>query len=100
MLVLTRRRGEKILLPDLGISIEILETHKNQVRIGIDAPRDITILREEVLARDGATRPHSHGRQDPPPPTSHPAANRPQLLQDRTQAAAGDDPLIVPAMGL
>jgi carbon storage regulator len=100
MLVLTRRRGEKLVLPDLGISIEILDTHKNQVRIGIDAPRHITVLREEVHARSKALRPHHAGRQALPPPASHLVAIPRRVLQDQTQAAAVDDPLIVPAMGL
>jgi carbon storage regulator len=50
MLVLTRRPGEKILLPDLDICIQILVINSGQVRIGIDAPRDVAVFREEVLA--------------------------------------------------
>jgi carbon storage regulator len=48
MLVLTRKVGERIVVPDLGMTITVLEVHGNQVRIGIDAPREVTVLREEL----------------------------------------------------
>ena len=48
MLVLTRRENEKILLPDLGVSIELMSVSGNRARLGISAPNDIRILREEV----------------------------------------------------
>ena len=48
MLILTRKIGESILIGD-NITIKVVETGKNSVRIGIDAPRDITVLRQEVF---------------------------------------------------
>lgn len=48
MLVLARKMNEKITLPELGVTIEILRTGCHQVRIGIDAPRDLRILRGEL----------------------------------------------------
>lgn len=50
MLVLSRRVQEKIRIGD-DITITILETSGSQVRIGIDAPRDIVVNREEVHKR-------------------------------------------------
>ncbi len=47
MLVLSRRRGERIVV-DNDIFIEILEVQGDKVRIGIDAPRNMPIHREEV----------------------------------------------------
>lgn len=50
MLVITRKTGEKILLPDLGIEImvaRILPT--GAVRVGIRAPSGVKILREELM---------------------------------------------------
>lgn len=47
MLVLTRRVGEKLLIGD-DTEIIILGVKGNQVRLGIKAPEDIVILREEV----------------------------------------------------
>ena len=47
MLVLTRRVGEKLLIED-DITIEILGINGTQVRIGIDAPKHISVHREEI----------------------------------------------------
>jgi carbon storage regulator len=47
MLVLTRKIGEKVVIGD-SIVVTVLEASKNKVRIGILAPSDIPILREEL----------------------------------------------------
>lgn len=57
MLVLTRRAGEKIVLPHLGITIQITAIKAGQVRIGIDAPADVAIFREEILEKSVPTCP-------------------------------------------
>lgn len=48
MLVLTRKAGERIVIGE-NIVIEVLEIQGNRVRIGIQAPHGVTILREELL---------------------------------------------------
>ena len=48
MLVLSRKVGESIVIPDLGITITIVGTGSSRVRVGIDAPRDVAIHRQEV----------------------------------------------------
>jgi carbon storage regulator CsrA len=50
MLVLTRRETEKILLPDLGVTVELMSVSGNRARLGISAPKSVRILREEVAA--------------------------------------------------
>jgi carbon storage regulator CsrA len=54
MLVLTRRETEKILLPDVGVTVELMSVSGNRARIGISAPATIRILREEVAANQNA----------------------------------------------
>ncbi len=51
MLVLGRRRGETIVLPDCEVIISVLAGSGGQVRLGISAPRGIAVHREEVWQR-------------------------------------------------
>ncbi|MFD3444985.1 carbon storage regulator CsrA [Microbacteriaceae bacterium 4G12] len=48
MLVLTRKAGERVLIGD-DIVITVLDARGDGIRIGIDAPRGVTIQREEVV---------------------------------------------------
>jgi carbon storage regulator CsrA len=54
MLVLTRRENEKILLPDVGVTVELMSVSGNRARLGISAPDSIRILREEVALGQSA----------------------------------------------
>jgi len=47
MLVLTRKKDEKIVIGD-SITLMVIEIRGDKVRLGIDAPRDISVHREEV----------------------------------------------------
>ena len=48
MLVLTRKQGEKILIGD-DIVITVLDVRGDSIRLGVDAPRGISIQRAEIL---------------------------------------------------
>lgn len=48
MLVLTRKEDERIFVDDGKIIITVCRISKDKVRIGIEAPKDITIEREEI----------------------------------------------------
>lgn len=58
MLVLTRKIGEKVVIPNDQIVIQILEIQGERVRLGFEAPRTTKIHREELwcrLVREEAT---------------------------------------------
>lgn len=54
MLVLSRKPGEKILIGE-NVTITIVRIGPNTVRLGIDAPRDMNIVRDELQLPPGAT---------------------------------------------
>ena len=54
MLVLSRRSKEKIALPDLGVTIHFLRIQAGSVKVGVDAPQTVRILRDEL--GDAASR--------------------------------------------
>lgn len=51
MLVLTRKQGETIQVGE-GISIKVIKTAKGCVKIGIEAPETVRVLRGELCAKD------------------------------------------------
>jgi carbon storage regulator len=60
MLILTRRVGETVMVGD-EITITVLGVKGNQVRLGINAPKDVAVHREEIYQRIK----HEHGDQEP-----------------------------------
>lgn len=51
MLVLTRKEGERITI-DGGITITVVQIHNGKVRVGLEAPPEVHIIRSELLERD------------------------------------------------
>ena len=50
MLILTRRVGETLMVGD-QVTVTVLGVKGNQVRIGVNAPRDVAVHREEIYQR-------------------------------------------------
>jgi carbon storage regulator len=78
MLILTRKVGELIRIGD-DVTVRVLEVRGSQVRLGVDAPTDVRIFREEVYravhrdtaddaAAPAATEPANGSRTGKPPP--------------------------------
>jgi carbon storage regulator len=50
MLILTRKVGETVVIGD-NVTVAIIGVKGNQIRIGINAPKDVTVHREEIYER-------------------------------------------------
>src|SRR3954454_11596821 len=89
MLVLTRKKGERVMIGD-DIVITIIDIRGDGIRIGFDAPRGVPIQRAEVISAVSAANAEAAGigasggerladlpRQPPPPAESSPAKRSP-----------------------
>ena len=50
MLILTRKLGESIIIGE-NVQISVVEINKNNIKLGINAPKEVTIYREEVFVK-------------------------------------------------
>lgn len=68
MLVLSRKPGERILIGD-DVVVTVVRVGPNNVRLGIDAPRDMNIVREELCVPSSAveTSPSNSGQEQARP---------------------------------
>ena len=51
MLVLSRKLGERVLVPQCGLSITVVAVEGNMIRLGFTAPSEVGVYREEVWQR-------------------------------------------------
>ena len=61
MLILTRRVGEKLVIGE-NVTVTVLGVKGNQIRIGIDAPPEVAVHREEIFQRILAERAEADDR--------------------------------------
>ncbi len=59
MLVLTRKKNGKLVIGD-NITITVVEIRGDKVRIGIEAPKDVTVHREEIYLAIAAEKAAEH----------------------------------------
>lgn len=71
MLILTRRVGETVMIGN-DVTITVLGVKGNQVRVGINAPKDIAVHREEVFERIRREQGNSGDGHDQTPPPEKP----------------------------
>lgn len=65
MLVLSRKPGERIVLPGCDVTITVMAITNNRVRIGLSAPAQVQIHREEVWKRACAACEREERREGP-----------------------------------
>ena len=94
MLVLTRRKNQSIVIGD-DIVITVLEVKGDSIRLGITAPRDVQVYREELLAALSEANASAVLGEDAPAPAAPAPGPRPGPSPLRLSAArrtpAADD---------
>jgi carbon storage regulator len=85
MLVLTRKLGEQIVLPDSGVLVTVLGISGNRVRLGVAAPANQRVHRREIWERSQRLE----DSEDPPVPRDTPTGPRPPRRLGGAELATG-----------
>ncbi len=91
MLILTRRAGEALRIGD-EIEVTVMAVNGSQVRIGINAPRDIAVDREEIAERKRRDREALVAGAKPAAPRAAAAAQTVTLSSKSVQLDGADTP--------
>ena len=59
MLILSAKKNERIMLSD-GVTVTVTRIAKEKVKLGFDAPADVTILREKLVQEGSHSEPETH----------------------------------------
>lgn len=94
MLVLSRRTDESIVFPTLGVTVKVLRLDGSKAKLGVQAPADVRILREEISQAPAADLPRLDGTRTGSDESGHRLRNRLNtvslsLMLYRQQMAAG-----------
>lgn len=57
MLVISRKEGESVVVPSIGLTIHVIQSTGGKVKIGIEAPREVKVLRGELQPPSFCTPP-------------------------------------------
>lgn len=72
MLVLSRKIGESLVVPGCDLKLTVVKVSGQRVKLGIEAPREITVHRSEILQRDALQKVPADASQ----PTTTPGLPR------------------------
>lgn len=86
MLVLSRKPGERIVIGD-NIVVTIVKAEGNQIRVGVEAPADVSVFREEIAP----SKPKSKSKAPRADSPSAPARRPRPLKTPRTGSGAAPD---------
>jgi|GEM_PF-1217869 len=87
MLVLSRHAQQEIVFPQLGITVSVVQVRGQLVKLGIEAPPSIRIVRQELIGRDPVVAPDEQSKQSPAArEDEHRRRNELNLLQLRLEA--------------
>jgi carbon storage regulator CsrA len=76
MLVLSRKEDEKVLFPHLGIALQILRVAGGKVRLGIEAPGDVSVVRCEIASEEQLAEFAEHLKRSAARGLNHAVRNR------------------------
>jgi carbon storage regulator len=83
MLVLTRKPGQSIMIGD-GVEVQVLSVAGEKVRLGITAPRDVSIFRNEVYDRIESEQARGGGEDEEDGETNAAVADALEKLSNRS----------------